>query len=175
VAARRGSLAGAVAWLALWALWASVVTVAGGLGCRPPEASAAPPQPTSRPAFPWAQVVVETPRGDVTLRVEVARTDRERTHGLMFKEHLAEDEGMVFLFDRTEEHVFWMKNTPLPLDMLFLGDDRRVVGIRESAEPLSLTRVTVGVPSRYVLEVRGGWARAHGVGKGALVRFLGVE
>lgn len=128
-----------------------------------------------RPAFKHARVFVQTAAGELPVRVEVARSEEERIHGLMFKERLAEDEGMIFLFDKTADHVFWMKNTPLPLDMVFLGEDRKVVGIHENAQPLSLTRVSVGQPSRYVLEVRGGWCRAQGVAPGAQVRFEGIE
>ncbi|MBI5496977.1 MAG: DUF192 domain-containing protein [Deltaproteobacteria bacterium] len=140
-------------------------------GGKAPAIPAAP----GRPEYRWARVWVVTKGGDLPVRVEVAENDRQRTHGLMFKEKLADDEGMVFLFDRTEVLNFWMRNTPLPLDMIFLGDDRRVVGVYENATPFSEARMSVGKPSRYVLEVNAGWARRHGVGPGTQVRFDGVE
>lgn len=150
-----------------------LASLAVALACLAPQLRAAPE--ANRPAFRKARVVVHAPGGDVPLSVEVAETDAQRTHGLMFKEDLGSDEGMVFVFDRTQEHVFWMKNTPLPLDMVFLDDGRTVVGVYENAEPLSTARMSVGKPSRYVLEVRGGWCRAHRVGKGTALRFEGVE
>jgi uncharacterized membrane protein (UPF0127 family) len=122
------------------------------------------------------RVVVETAGGGhPSVRVELARTAAEQRQGLMNRASLPEDAGMLFLFDESEDHSFWMMNTLIPLDMIFIGDDGRVVGIVERAEPLSTQPRGVGAPSRYVLEVNGGWARAHGVAKGDRVRFENVE
>jgi hypothetical protein len=92
----------------------------------------------------------------------------------MFRTSLAEDAGMLFLFDESAEHTFWMANTFVALDMIFVDDDGRIVGLVERAEPGTTTARTVGVPSRYVLEVNGGWAKAHGVRAGDRVRFEDV-
>jgi uncharacterized membrane protein (UPF0127 family) len=120
-------------------------------------------------------VVVETAAGPRhSVAVELARTDAERARGLMFRKSLAPDAGMLFLFEESAEHGFWMQNTLIPLDMIFVDDGGRIVGIVERAEPLTTTLRTVGVPSRYVLEVNGGWATAHGVARGDRVRFEGV-
>jgi uncharacterized membrane protein (UPF0127 family) len=125
------------------------------------------------PAAP--RVVVETTAGaHLSVNVEVARTDAERARGLMFRRSLAPDAGMIFLFDQSAEHGFWMQNTLIPLDMIFIDDDGRIVGIVERAAPLTTTLRTVGVPSRYVLEVNGGWSAAHGVASGDRVRFENV-
>ncbi len=130
----------------------------------------------SKSASAPARVVVETSSGArPAVAVEIARTDAERRRGLMGRERLAPDAGMLFVFDETSEHGFWMKNTLIPLDMIFIGEDGRVVGIVERAEPRSLELRTVGAPSRYVLEVNGGWASAHGVRTGDLVRFENVR
>lgn len=124
---------------------------------------------------PPARVVVETASGARhTVKVEIARTEPQRQHGLMNRTALGEDAGMLFLFDETSEHAFWMMDTLIPLDMIFIGDDGRIVGIVERAEPRTTTSRTVGAPSRYVLEVNGGWARAHGAGAGDQVRFEDV-
>lgn len=121
------------------------------------------------------RVVVETAAGARhAVRVEVARTEPERRRGLMDRSSLPDDAGMLFLFDETAEQAFWMKDTLLPLDMIFLDDEGRVVGIVESAAPRTLTSRSVGAPSRYVLEVNGGWSRARGVKAGDRVRFEGV-
>ncbi len=124
---------------------------------------------------PAARVVVETSAGArYPVRVELARTDAERSRGLMWRERLDPDAGMLFLFEESEPHGFWMKNTLIPLDMIFIGDDGRIVGIVESAAPQTTTPREVGAPSRYVLEVNGGFCAARGVRAGDRVRFENV-
>ena len=118
--------------------------------------------------------VLHGANGPVSVRLEVAATDAARTKGLMYRPALADGDGMLFVFDDTREHGFWMKNTFIPLDMIFIGDDLRVVGVRAEAVPQSTDTITVGVPSRYVLEVSGGWAARHGVATGARVELQGV-
>jgi uncharacterized membrane protein (UPF0127 family) len=121
---------------------------------------------------PGPRVVVETGDGARhAVAVELARTDAERSRGLMHRTSLPEDGGMLFLFDETAEHSFWMQNTFIPLDMIFVDDEGRIVGIVERAEPETTRMRSVGAPSRYVLEVNGGWARARGVKRGDRVRF----
>jgi uncharacterized membrane protein (UPF0127 family) len=119
--------------------------------------------------------VVVTPRGaaPVTVAVEVVRTEAERARGLMFRSTLAADAGMLFVFDEVGDHPFWMKNTFIPLDMIFIDEDGRVTGVVARATPGSLEPRSAG-RSRFVLEVNGGWAEAHGVGAGATVRFEGI-
>jgi len=125
--------------------------------------------------MPQPAVRFETSRGPWVVQVEVARTDEQRARGLMFRRDLTRDHGMLFLFDETSEHPFWMRNTLIALDMIFLGDDRRVVGVVSNAEPLTETPRTVGKPSRYVVEVSGGEAAAHAVVPGTRAVFLGIE
>jgi uncharacterized protein len=132
-------------------------------------------RPSAEPAPPAARVVVETAGGALhPVTVELARTDEERTRGLMNRRQLAPEAGMLFLFSESEPRAFWMKNTLIPLDMLFIDEGGRVVGLIERAEPLTLSPRDPGVPSRYVLEVNGGWAAAHGVRPGDRVRFENV-
>ncbi len=139
-------------------------------------AACAPGKKTPDPARPTARVVVTTAAGaHHAVAVEIARTPEARARGLMFRERLDPDGGMLFVFDESEPHGFWMKNTLIPLDMIFIDDTGRIVGIVASAEPETLTPREVGAPSRYVLEVNGGWAAAHGVAKGDVVRFEGVQ
>jgi len=110
----------------------------------------------------------------VAVRVEIARDPATRARGLMFRRQMDPDAGMIFLFERSEVQDFWMKNTYLPLDMIFIGADLRVVGVVEDAEPLTETTRTVGQPSQYVLETNAGFARRHGIGPGARVVFEGI-
>ncbi len=129
----------------------------------------------AEPAVPTPRVLVETSAGArAAVDVEIARTEAERRQGLMDRASLPEHAGMLFIFDETAVHSFWMKNTLIPLDMIFIDEDGRIAGIVERAEPRTLTERTVGRPSRYVLEVNGGWARAHGVGAGDRVRVENV-
>jgi hypothetical protein len=129
----------------------------------------------AEPATSPPRVVVETAAGARhAVTVELARTDAERARGLMHRAALPDDRGMLFLFDETEEHPFWMKDTLLPLDMIFIDEEGRIVGVVERAAPRTTTARTVGVPSRFVLEVNGGWTRARGVRTGDRVRFENV-
>ena len=118
--------------------------------------------------LPRARVVL-VGRGGVRhpVDVEVAATRAARARGLMGRDALPEGQGMLFVFTTDARHGFWMRDTRVALDMLFLAADGAVVGVIERAEPGSLSTRQVARPSRYVLEVPGGWARAHGAGPGA--------
>jgi uncharacterized membrane protein (UPF0127 family) len=111
---------------------------------------------------------------EVRVAVEMARTARQIQRGLMYREHLPPEAGMLFLLRRDKIQTFWMKNCLIPLDMIFVNGSMDVVGVVENAEPGTLTSRRVSKPSQYVVEVNGGWARAHGVGAGARVRFENV-
>jgi uncharacterized membrane protein (UPF0127 family) len=124
---------------------------------------------------PSARVVIETRAGARhVLSVEVARTDAERARGLMERRELAPDTGMLFVFEETAEHPFWMKNTLIPLDMIFVSEEGRILGIVARATPGDLSPRSAGGPSRYVVEVAGGWCEARGVAAGDQVRFENV-
>jgi len=125
--------------------------------------------------MPQPAVRFETPRGPWIVRVEIARNDQQRARGLMFRRELARDHGMLFIFEETSEHTFWMHDTLIPLDLIFLGDDRGVVGVVANAAPHTDTARAVKEPSRYVVEVSGGEAAAHGVAAGTRAVFVAVE
>ena len=129
------------------------------------------------PRAPTPRVVVEAADGaHHPVAVELARTDAEHERGLMFRRELAEDAGMLFVFPDSAPRTFWMKNTLIPLDMLFIDEAGVVAGVVRDAEPLTLTPRSPGpeISARWVLEVRGGWAARHGVAPGARVRFEDV-
>ncbi len=109
------------------------------------------------------------------VNVRVAATDEQRRRGLMYLQNLPPDDGMIFIFEKEDTVAFWMKNTMIPLDMIFITADKHVAGVVENAKPLSTDPLSVGKPSKYVLEVNGGWARAHGVAAGTVVEFTDVE
>jgi uncharacterized protein len=121
-------------------------------------------------ADPLVRVRVEVPgggRGEV--QAELVTRWEEIEVGLMFRDAMAPDEGMLFRFGAPGRHGFWMKNTRLPLDILFVGADGRVVNVAERAAPLRLRQHPSRGPVVEVLEVPGGWCAAHGVGAGARI------
>lgn len=104
-------------------------------------------------------------------RVEVARSDAEWSKGLMFRTAMAPDEGMIFVDRPPQPASFWMKNTVIPLDIVFIGTDRRILNIVENAEPYSLQpRSSTGV-ALAVLELNGGRAAQLGIGPGDRVSW----
>jgi uncharacterized membrane protein (UPF0127 family) len=117
------------------------------------------------------KVTFETQAGPQVVTVEVVSAPLEVQRGLMYRRHLEPDAGMLFLFPREKVQSFWMKNTLIPLDMIFIKSDMTVAGFVENAQPLTTSPQTIGVPSQYVLEVNGGWARRHGVSAGTKVKF----
>lgn len=123
-------------------------------------------------AGPRAEVTLH-PRGraPVTVAVEVADTPTARARGLMYRRHLPRGEGMWFVFDTDVRHPFWMKNTYLSLDLIFVGADERVVDIIANAQPNSEASLMPRAPYRYVLEVPAGFARRHRIGFGDRVRI----
>jgi uncharacterized membrane protein (UPF0127 family) len=139
-----------------------------------PTASAARERPKGEPqlSLPRGTVEIEAPpRAPVTLHVQVAATEEQRQKGLMFREQMPADEGMIFIFDQERPNNFWMHNTLIPLDLFFIKSDFSVLGVVENAEPL--TDDPRGVPglSQYVLETNAGFAKEHGLGAGAKVRY----
>ncbi len=129
----------------------------------------------SMPGLPQGAVRFDTARGPWMVKVEIAADDASRARGLMFRRALAPDHGMLFIFPDTELLSFWMHNTLIALDMIFLDETRTVVGVVANAAPQTDTPRTAGKPSRYVVEVAGGEAGAHGVGPGTRAAFIGVS
>lgn len=109
--------------------------------------------------------------GQAVFRLEVADTEGAREKGLMYRRSLDKDRGMLFVFPVEEVQHFWMKNTYIPLDMVFISKDLTVVGVAENARPLTETLVWVPAPSQYVVELNAYTARARGIHKGTKVRF----
>ncbi len=121
------------------------------------------------------KVVFELPGGrEASFFVELAEDEYARVRGLMFRPRLATGWGMLFLFDHDQVHTFWMKNTLVPLDMVFLGADGRVVCVVPDATPLTTSPRTCGRPSRHVLELNAGVAARHGIRAGVGYRVVGL-
>ena len=111
------------------------------------------------------------------IRLELALTDQEKALGLMYRDSLPPDSGMLFVFDSDASLAFWMKNTFIPLDLVWLDAAGRVVDVRANVPPCRADpcpTYSPAAPARTVLEVNGGFAAAHGVKPGAVLRFEGV-
>jgi uncharacterized membrane protein (UPF0127 family) len=121
------------------------------------------------------KVTISTKGREVEFLVEIADTAGKRQMGLQYRRNLADDRGMIFLFPSESLQSFWMKNTPISLDMIFINRDRKIVGIVERTVPFSLDSRSVTEPSQYVLEINGGLARRYGIQAGDSVRFEGIK
>jgi hypothetical protein len=153
------------------AAFAAVLSL--GAACAPsaeaPSAGSAPAAATTGEAA-LETLVIETDRGPVRLNVEIADTPEERRQGLMFRESLADDHGMLFDFDPPEMASFWMRNTLISLDIIFIGPDGRILNIARRAAPYSLDPIPANGLTRGVLEIRGGRADELGIAPGDRVR-----
>lgn len=150
----------------------AVLAVACSTGAKRDDGPPMPP-PESTAARPanGPKVYLESGRGELAVAVEVVATEPKIERGLMYRQHLPPDDGMLFLLGVEKDWSFWMRNTLIRLDMIFIARDLTIAGIVENAEPQTETLRTVGRPSLYVLEVNGGWTAAHHVVAGAKVRF----
>ena len=152
---------------------AVAVVFLAACGAAPP--SAAGPRETPGPTAP-AGPRVEMPSGAV-YTVELARSPEEQTQGLMYRESLPPRSGMLFLFDEAAPHHFWMKNTMIPLDMIWTDESGRVLFVSADTPPCRADPCpTYGpdVPARNVLEIAGGMAAKEGVAAGATLRLFEI-
>jgi uncharacterized protein len=106
----------------------------------------------------------------VEITVELARTDEERSRGLMYRESLPDGEGMLFVFDRDQPLSFWMKNTLIPLSIAFIASNGHIVEIKDM-KPRDLTSVRSSIPVRYALEAPQGWFQRVNVRHGDVVKI----
>jgi len=110
-----------------------------------------------------------------TVKVEIADTPAKRQIGLMYRKHLASNAGMLFIFPKALPVRFWMKNTEIPLDMIFADGRGRIIGIVADAAPYSEKLLAVEGDSKYVLEVNAGFCKRYGVKAGDYLEFRGFR
>lgn len=103
--------------------------------------------------------------------IEIADNQADITQGLMYRSQMDEDHGMLFLMPSTEDQSFWMLNTEIPLDIIFVGEDQRIINVAANTTPGSLDPVSSTAPARYVLEVNGGYAQRKGLKAGDLLSW----
>jgi uncharacterized membrane protein (UPF0127 family) len=128
-------------------------------------------------SFDKGAITVDTAQGGkkLTFTVEIARNEAQREQGLMFRPSMAPDAGMLFLFDGPEMARFWMKNTLIPLDMLFVAADGHITNIFKRAVPMSESVIASAGPVVAVVELNGGTADHLGIKPGDLVHAPGVN
>jgi uncharacterized protein len=129
-------------------------------------ACSSPPQPP----LPMSPLAIESATGTHGFAVEVAVSEAEKSCGLMLRQRLGRDEGMLFDYGAPQAIAMWMENTLIPLDMLFIGGDGRIVHIAQRTVPFSRATVAPPVPARAVLEVLAGTAERLGLKRGDRVR-----
>jgi uncharacterized membrane protein (UPF0127 family) len=117
--------------------------------------------------LPTEQITIETQKGEKYIfNVEMAMTGSQHSQGLMNREQLAEDSGMLFVFHSVGKRSFWMKDTLIPLDMLFIDEDGTINHIHPMAKPLDRSYITSDKESKAVLELGGGTAQKYGITDG---------
>lgn len=133
----------------------------------------------AQPTLSFAcQDAVAQLRGDwgrVDIHVEVADSVKDRAQGLMFVENLPARSGMLFVYERPQPVAFWMRNTLIPLDMLFFDQHGQLSRLHENAQPLDETSIPGGQAVQYVLEVPGGTASQYGWGPGTQLRHPAID
>lgn len=124
---------------------------------------------------PCVSIVAPDGKARATVAVEVADNESQRQVGLMFRKHLDDSAGMLFVFKEAAPRNFWMHNTVIPLDMIFTDSAGRVIGIVANAEPFSDKLLGVDGASQYVLEVNGGFCAKNGIKVGDRFNFPGLS
>jgi len=131
-----------------------------------------PADPVGPSELAHGYVVFPDAPGSPRLNVELARTEPEKERGLMYRTKLPDAQGMLFSWGGVEQpRTFWMHNTCIPLDMMFIARDGTITGILEQVPTLNDEPRGVPCPAAYVLEVNAGWSRAHGIQSGTMVHF----
>jgi len=121
-------------------------------------------------SFEQSTLVIDTGAGARSFTIELAVNERQKEQGLMFRRTMAADAGMLFDLGETQQAAFWMKNTLIPLDMLFITEAGCIADIHERAVPLSEASIFSKVPVRAVLELNGGTVARLGIKSGDRVR-----
>ena len=103
--------------------------------------------------------------------IEIAETEEKQMQGLMYREQMKENHGMLFIFDRDDYRYFWMKNTVIPLDMIFVNFNFKIVTIRKNAKPYDLNSYASTAPAKYVVEVNAGFCDKYGIKVGDKISF----
>ena len=147
----------------LAAVLATPLIFAGACRAEGPPPVATPAPVASAPASALETVTIDTARGPTTFKVEIADDEEERERGLMYRSSLAPDMGMLFEWTVPAQRAFWMKNTYIPLDIIYIGFNGRIVSISAMAQPFDETPLPSHGAVLGVLEIAGGRAAELGI------------
>ncbi|HHM21475.1 MAG TPA: DUF192 domain-containing protein [Bacteroidetes bacterium] len=138
---------------------------------RPTNPSTPMPEPTFTKERELS--IISSKTGKVIRRIDIekAENDQERTIGMMFRKSMPDTRGMLFLFDRPAPQSFWMKNTLIPLDIIFIDENKKITTIHPYATPRSESPLPSNGDAQYVLEVRGGFCNDYGINIGDIVEW----
>ena len=151
---------------------ACVIPMSAEPARRAPSALHCPPDPDGQSELAHGYVTFPAAPGSPRLAVELARTEPEKERGLMYRTKMPDAQGMLFSWGGVEQpRTFWMHNTCIPLDMMFIARDGTITGILEQVPTLNDEPRGVPCPAAYVLEVNAGWSRAHGIQPGTMVHI----
>jgi uncharacterized membrane protein (UPF0127 family) len=141
-----------------------------GASCGPDDSSTASSKELT---FQDGTLAFVEPAGDTlrTIAIEIAESDAERGRGLMRQRSLGYNRGMLFIFDEVDDSGMWMKNTPLPLDIVFVAPDSQVINIARRTTPFSEETISPAAPKKFVVEVRAGFADRFGLTDSTRVRW----
>ena len=145
------------------------------IACTKTMPPASNTETTPKPAVSGPRVIL--PDGFM-VSIEIADDEELRAQGLMYRDHLAPGAGMLFFFAQEGEYPFWMKNTRIPLDIIWIRADRRIAHVKHEVPPCHVPDCPSYPPNaiaKYVLELAGGEAAKHGLKEGDLLRFEGTE
>ncbi|HKY40456.1 MAG TPA: DUF192 domain-containing protein [Polyangiaceae bacterium] len=137
------------------------------------KATTCPKDPTGNLTLPMGRVTFVDAAGAPAVQVELARDDASRERGLMYRTNMPENGGMLFSWQDERVRSFWMRNTCIPLDLLYITKDGTISGILEQVPTLNEAPRRIHCPVTHVLELNAGWTRAHGIKPGTKVTIQG--
>lgn len=140
---------------------------------KKPDPNIAPKYAITEPQFKYQGDLYFISDSDTlsNIAIEIADTYKAREQGLMHRKSMKKNHGMLFIFDREERQSFWMKNTHIPLDLIFVNNEMRVVHIAKNAQPYSLKQIPSFEYARYVVEVNAGYCNEFGIKVGSYISF----
>lgn len=157
--------------LGVFLLGGAAYFVASFRGESKPAASHEPAVPS--PVFNKEGEVTFIKKGQPfkKIEVEIAENEAERNKGLMFRSFLPDSVGMLFIFEKPDTHSFWMKNTSIPLDIIYVGPDKKIVSIAENTQPYSEESIPPYGLVQYVVEVNAGFSKQNNIQSGDAISF----
>jgi uncharacterized membrane protein (UPF0127 family) len=138
-----------------------------------PKATRCPADPSGNLTLPLGKVIFTDAPSAPQVEVELARDEAARERGLMYRTSMPADHGMLFSWSDESSRTFWMRNTCIPLDMLYISKDGVIAGILEQVPTLNDAPRNIACPVAHVLELNAGWARSHGVAPGMKLTIEG--